>query len=299
MEHPQQKPRRKILFLLLLVLSCAALLATGTYAAYTSYASVKQVALARTLDTTGGIRFSSLYLYPLDDDVSDTSYLERTIGVTNTSEDLYIDITVCNYPQGSTASFNDKDISYTFDVTFPYASGIDPINAPGSLQGGKPSTFTHTIIVPQNAIDTVSSDYITVVVTPDEASKGAAQGKKLAAKLKIVPMKAAASGWTGQIMLESDKELSEHDAINYYIHGTEECYMILSWGEKIDLGQWSRKSLDVDEKLSTNNSVTIHVGGSGQPTSYYLQFYRKQPASDGEIEQSLGISFTTAPTTAP
>ena len=81
----------------------------------------------------------------------------------------------------------------------------------------------------------------------------------------------------------------KNDAINYYIHGTEECDMTLRWGSKIELGQWSRESLKVTS--SGDNYVTIHVGGPGQPTSYYLQFYRKAPATQNETKESLGISF--------
>lgn len=281
MKH--RHPRIKILVLTLLLLGCSALLAMGTYAAYTSYDYVKRVVAARTREDGGALRFSSNYLFPLAENGS--SYGERTIGVTNMSDDLLIQFTVCNYPQGNTASFNDNDISYSVTVTPPSETNVKVDSKTGELKGGKPSSNLHTITVPKDDIEAVSKGYISVLVTPEDASKYATQNYQLAANLKIVLADVTSTGWTGEIMLNGT--LSEkNDAINYYIHGTEECDMVLSWGPKVALGKWSEKSLNVISPGS--NSVTIHVGGPGQPTSYYLQFYRTAPAESGE---NLGISL--------
>lgn len=284
MNHPKQNPRSKVL-LLLLVLGCAALLATGTYAAYISHGSLKRVAVARTLDT-GGMRFSSNYLFPCDLDGKD--YQERSIGVTITEgSDVQIGITVCNYPQSSNATFNDKDISYTVTASCEGVSGISIDQPNGTLEGGMPSSHIHTIKIPKDVVNAVIDSHLTVVVTPNDAR--ATQNQKLAAKLKLVPTEAVATGWEDQIMFEGASE--KNDAINYYIHGTEECDMTLRWGSKIELGQWSRESLKPILIGSGANYITIHVGGPGQPTSYYLQFYRKAPATQNETKESLGISF--------
>lgn len=290
MKQPKQrKPRRKLLILLLLVLGCFAVLATGTYAAYTEYKTVKRVVVARTREDFDGLRFSSnlLFVYELNDD----NYEERSISVSS-SGDVRIDLMVCNYPQSAPASFNDSDIRYTMSINI-IAKGTDITFEPqkGFLEGGKLSSVSHSITIPADAVSAVSSGYLTVVVTPDEDSRDATMNKKLAANLKIVPKEAAPSGWSGTLIFEGGSENSaKNDAINYHIHGTEECDMVLSWGEKVILGKWSRESLDVKE--STDNSVTIHVGGPGQPTSYYLQFYRLAPAEANETADSLRISFT-------
>lgn len=283
----QHNPRRKLLILLLLVLGCVAVLATGTYAAYTSSAFVKRVVAARTQGNFDGLRFSSNLLFNYDLDVD--AYEERSISVSN-SGNVTIGITVCNYPQSAPASFNDKDIRYTMSVTAE-GTGITFPSQDGDLKGGKLSSVTHSITIPAESVSAVSSGYLTVVVTPDEASREATMGKKLAANLKIIPKEAEPSGWSGNLQFEGRSE--KNDAINYYIHGTGEYDMVLSWdNSKVALGQWSRESLYV--KASTDNSVTIHVGGLGQPSSYYLQFYRLVPASSGETEQTLGISFRKA-----
>lgn len=279
------KQPKKGLFILLLLLLCVSLLAVGTYAAYITSDSAKQVVLARTRDAGENLRFSSNLLFPRD--LADTNYEERSLSVSN-SGDATISIVVCNYPQSDPASFNDKNINYTMTVTGP--EGIDDIHFPpqaGRLQGGKPSSVSHTITIPEGSVSTVSSDYLTVVVTPDEASEGATQDKKLAAKLKIVLKEAAPSGWSGELKFDGASE--KNDAINFYIHGTEECDMKLSWGPKIVLGDWSKGSLK--PTISDKNSVTFHVGGPGQPTSYYLQFYRLATAEPNETQEFLGIKF--------
>lgn len=287
MKQPKQrKPRRKLLILLLLVLGCVAVLATGTYAAYTEYKTVNRVVVARTREDFEELRFSSNLLFVYDLNV--VTYEKRSISISvSSSGDVPIDLMVCNYPQSAPASFNDSDIRYTMSIT---AEGTDITFEPqkGFLEGGKPSSVSHSITIPANFVSAVSSGYLTVVVTPDEDSRDVTMNKKLAANLKIVPKEAEPSGWSGDLKFEGLSE--KNDAINYYIHGTEECDMVLSWGEKVELGKWSKESLYV--KSETGNSVTIHVGGPGQPTSYYLQFYRLAPAEANETADSLGISFT-------
>ena len=282
------KQPKKSLFILLLLLLCVSLLAVGTYAAYITSDSTKQVVLARTRDAGKNLRFSSNLLFPRY--LADTNYEERSLSVSN-SGDATISIVVCNYPQSDPASFNDKNINYTMTVTGP--KGVGDIHfspQAGTLQGGKPSSVSHTITIPEGSVSTVSSDYLTVVVTPDEASEGATQDKKLAAKLKIVLKEAAPSGWSGDLIFEGGFENSNNnDAINFHIHGTEECDMKLSWGSNIDLGRWSKELLGVNSDATS--PITIHVGGPGQPTSYYLQFYRLATAEPNETQEFLGIKF--------
>lgn len=280
------KQPKKSLFILLLLLLCVSLLAVGTYAAYTTSDYAKQVVLARTRDVGETLRFSSNLLYYYELDASVDIYDERSISVSNSGV-ATISISVCNYPQSDLASFNDKDISYTMSVTGPAGTSITFSPQTGKLQGGKPSSVYHEIKIPAEDLTAVSKGSLTVVVTPDNESKEATMQNKLAAKLKIIPKEAAASGWEGDLIFVGGSE--NNDAINFHIYGTEECDMVLSWGNNIKLGQWSRESLDVSS--FTENSVTIHVGGPGQPTSYYLQFYRLAPAENNETKDTLGIEF--------
>ena len=280
------KQPKKNLFILLLLPLCVSLLAVGTYAAYITSGKAKQVVLARTRDASDNLRFSSNLLFRYD--TWDTDYQERSISVSD-SGDATISIVVCNYPQSDPASFNDKEIEYTISVTSPEgASGIIFPPEDGTLPGGKPSSVTHTITIPKDSVTAVSSGYLTVVVTPNNGCAEATLNQKLAAKLKIVPKDAAPSGWQGELMFDGESE--KNDAINYYIHGTEECDMVLSWGKNVELGHWSKELLGA--KAEDNSPLTIHVGGPGQPTSYYLQFYRLAPAKQSETEDSFGIKFT-------
>lgn len=281
----QTKPRSKLLFLLLLVLGCAAVLATGTYAAYTSSDSVKRVVAARTQNE---LRFSSnrLDAYPCE---FGNGYAVRSITVPS-SKDPVIDITVCNYPHNKPTLINPSQINYTMTVSSPDNS-VTLDKSTGVLHAGTKTENKHILTIPKESVAAVSGGYITVVVSPDSDSTAAVDGYILAARLKIVPSTEGSSAWKGEIRLDGSK-YSENDAINYHIHGTEECDMVLSWGEKVELGKWSKESLYV--KSETGHSVTIRVGGPGQPTSYYLQFYRLAPAEANETADSFEISFTKA-----
>lgn len=283
MKRQMKRPEKlkNPLFVLLLLLLSVLLLTVGSYAAYTTSAYVKQVIRARTQDGNENLRFSSNLLYSYD--LNDDAYEERSISVSGSGK-VVIGINICNYPQGIPASYNDKNISYTMTVT---AEGLTFQDQNGLLQGGKPSLVSHTIEIPAESVSAVSGGYLTVVVTPDEASTEATNQKKLAAKLKIVPQEATASGWQGVLQFVDDS--SDNDAINYFISGTRECDMVLSWGTSIELGRWSKELLGLSENATS--PVTIHVGGPGQPTSYYLQFYRLKPAASNETAESLGISF--------
>lgn len=272
------------LFVLLLLLLSVLLLTVGSYAAYTTSAYVKQVIRARTQDGNENLRFSSNLLYSYDLTVD--AYEERSISVSGSGK-VVIGINICNYPQGIPASYNDKNISYAMTVIGPDGSNITFSPGSGELQGGKPSLVSHTIEIPAESVSAVSGGYLTVVVTPDGASTEATNQKKLAAKLKIVPQEATASGWQGVLQFEG--ESINNDAINYFISGTRECDMVLSWGTSIELGRWSKELLGLSDNATS--PVTIHVGGPGQPTSYYLQFYRLKPAASNETAESLGISF--------
>ena len=48
----------------------------------------------------------------------------------------------------------------------------------------------------------------------------------------------------------------------------------LEWNPNvITLSQWSKKDLESLTTASSDDGITIHVGGEGKPTSYRLQFY--------------------------
>lgn len=294
MKQPKQRhPRNKTLILFLLVLGCAAMLATGTYAAYTSSASVKRVVAARTHEAADQLRFSSNYLTAYDSDYSG-EYAIFPISV-NSSRNVTIKITVSNYPNNDPTFVNPSQIHYTMTAAPQGLVGctvaIDEVS--GILPSGIKSDNLHTLTVTGTDDTDFSTGYITVVVRPDAASAAAVKNSVLAARLKIVPTAAGASAWKGEIRLNGNYE--DNDAINYHIYGTEECEMILEWNTNlIELGDWSKELLGIEAIESS--PLRISVGGPDQPTSYLLQFYRKKPADEAPIDQ-LGIAFR--PATSP
>lgn len=298
----QRKPRRKLLILLLLVLGCVAVLATGTYAAYTSSAWVKRVAVAST-QSSEETRFSSNLLDRYPNGTNKEEFAIRPISVSSTGK-VVIGITVCNYPHNKPTLVNQSQIGYTIkamasptglegcDVTLnskaPTEDGIY------TLKGGIKSENLHTLTVTPGENTDFSAGYIQVVVTPTDPTASEVGNTILAARLKLVPSAAGASTWNGEIKL--DGNYANNDAINYHIYGTEQCVMILKWNPTVvELGKWSKELFGVTETENTG-SLELSLGGPNQPTSYLLQFYRLKPA--GNSADELGINFYPKVTSA-
>lgn len=293
MKQPKQrKPRHKLLILLLLVLGCVAVLATGTYAAYTEFASVNFVAVANT-DSSDALRFSSNLLSDYSDMSED--YITRPVSV-NPGQSVEIGITVCNYPHNLPAFVNSSQIAYTIKAE-PFELGTSKVSVTSealsendiySLTGGIKSENLHTLTVTLDENADLSAGYIEVVVLPTSETAAAVQNRILAARLKLIPTAAGETPWKGEFIL-SGNDYKNNDAINYHIYGTEECVMVLEWDPNVvTLGKWSKKLLGVNEE-GNPGSLDLSLGGLNKPTSYLLQFYRLQPA--GESKSELGINF--------
>ena len=291
MKLPKQHLRNRTLLLFLLLLGCVILLTAGTYAAYTSSASVKRVVAARTQEANK-LCFSSNILTDYPFGYSD--YAIRPISADNSGL-VTISITVSNYPKDDPSHVNQSTIGYTVTAEVRDLSGCtaELYVTGGELPGGIKSDNMHTLTITGSKDTDFSTGYVIVEVTPNEDSAAAVDHKKLAARLKIVPTAAGASAWRGDIKLAG--EYKDNDAINYHIYGTEQCEMELTWNKKyIELGDWSRELLGVDD---TTYPLVISVGGPGKPTSYLLQFYRVQPAGD-ESSESL-IQFKRKDSSIP
>ena len=62
--------------------------------------------------------------------------------------------------------------------------------------------------------------------------------------------------------------------------------MVLSWNpEKVSLSAWSRDELPVAS--ATDSSLTLSLGGEGNPTSYRLQFYRVNGIPENETWEDV------------
>lgn len=289
MKQPKQrKPRRKPLILLLLVLGCVAVLATGTYAAYTEYKTVKRVVAARTKETSGELRFSSNLLDPYNEKPQ-AGYGIRPISVSS-SGNVTIGIQICNYPQGDMSAFNDKTIVYTMTVAYPKGySGSNTETFSGTLLGGTISSNTHNLVIPQDKVSLVSKGTIEVVVnaTPLEA----VNSQHLAACLQLIPTTVTDTSWHWELIeKQNNHDYATTDAFNVHLYGTEQCKMQLTWNSSIiELGDWSKQLLGVAP--GSSSPLTISLGGPDQPTSYVLQFYRVAPPAENESYDNLGIDL--------
>ena len=281
----QHDPRRKLLILSLLVLGIIAVLATGTYAAYTSSAKLKRVAVARMPDGSSGLCFSSNLLDPYSTEPED-EYIIRTIrGGTGP---ISFSFTVCNYPQDDPTRVNSSTIEYSIAVINSLSNCTYTLNTDtGTLEENLRSKNIHTVTVTPDENSDISTGYIQVVVSPKEGSSAAVDNKKLAARFKLIPTTAGESDWKGDIILNGD--YADNDMINYRIYGTKECEMNLVWNNQlVGLSEWSKAMLNVSEG-SSDNPLRISLGQPGTPTSYVLQFYRVAPPAEGESSISLGI----------
>lgn len=281
----QHDPRRKLLILSLLVLGIVAVLATGTYAAYTSSAKLKRVAVARMPDGSSGLCFSSNLLDPYSTEPED-EYIIRTIrGGTGP---ISFSFTVCNYPQDDPTRVNSSTIEYSIAVINSLSNCTYTLNTDtGTLEENLRSKNIHTVTVTPDENSDISTGYIQVVVSPKEGSSAAVDNKKLAARFKLIPTTAGESDWKGDIILNGD--YADNDMINYRIYGTKECEMNLVWNNQlVGLSEWSKAMLNVSEG-SSDNPLRISLGQPGTPTSYVLQFYRVAPPAEGESSISLGI----------
>lgn len=288
----QHDPRRKLLILSLLVLGIVAVLATGTYAAYTSSAKLKRVAVARMPDGSSGLCFSSNLLDPYSTEPED-KYIIRTIrGGTGP---ISFSFTVCNYPQDDPTRVNSSTIEYSIEVENNLSNCTCTLDTDeGILEKNLRSKNIHTVTVTPGENSDISTGYIQVVVSPKEGSSAAVDNKKLAARFKLIPTTAGESDWKGDIILNGD--YADNDMINYRIYGTKECEMNLVWNNQlVGLSEWSKAMLNVSEG-SSDNSLRISLGQPGTPTSYILQFYRIKPA-DAAPQGDLGIRLQ--PITSP
>lgn len=270
MHKPSRKP-----VVLLLALCCAAVAATGTYAAYSTSGYAKRVIAAQTESTSSARRFSSNYLTE-----NGSTGGNRLVSVTNAGTSVIVGITVCNYPQDDSTLFNADTITYTISFKVYGDDGNEIANngialgESGStitLTGGKTSHHLHKLTIPSDMLDKISAGYIEVTATPS-APTGL---PPLSAKLQIVQAAAQQTGWVGEVT-------SSDDAINYQIHGTKQQTLTITWNKDVvSLSKWSAEML---EKPAAS-PLTISVGGAGKPTSYLLQFYwvngPKTPAEAG------------------
>lgn len=285
------KQTKRALMISLLSLLCVAVLAAGTYAAYTTHDSVKRVVSTQANQTE--LRFSSNYLSPCSSTTGSDGYAQRIISVGSSAE-VSFGVTVCNYPQDDLSQVNEASITYTLSASLVDQNGasisVDGVTVNGTalsrsfndtLPGGQATQHLYVVRIPASAISALSNAYLQLVAAPTDGT--ATGGMQLAGRLKIVPSAGQAAGWTGRFT-DSLSDPTQLDAFNYEISGSAQGTVTLTWDStKVTLGQWSQALLGV----GNTSPVSFSVGGADQPTSYRLQFYRVDGIPEGETEADV------------
>ncbi len=286
---------------MLLGLGVLTLIIYGSFAAYTSFNSVKRVVSTGTQSDT---MFGSNYLSPLN--LSDTNYPVKRISL---SDDMNCTFTVLvgNYVWGDESLYNPKDITYTVtakllsmdggDLSADYSSikmNGTPFYDAGELTRknqklptGKAATNEYKFEIPGILKDKVK---IQIVAEPDASSKEAVNNQKLAAILSFSGYEAV-KNWTGHFLDSKNKNPDQYDAFNYEISGNGSGSVTVVWEDSLQLSKWTTGGKQV------NNSYTFTVDGS--TTAVQFQFYRnpeKVSDLDGKdwkgLEDLVKVSFT-------
>ena len=285
----------------LLGLGVLTLIIHGSFAAYTSFNSVKRVVSTGTQSDT---MFGSNYLSLLN--LSDTNYPVKRISLSD-DMDCTFTVLVGNYVWGDESLYNPKDITYTVtakllsmdggDLSADYSSikmnGI-PFDDAGELTRenqklptGKAATNEYKFEIPGILKDKVK---IQIVAEPDASSKEAVNNQKLAAILSFSGYEAV-KNWTGHFLDSKNKNPDQYDAFNYEISGNGSGSVTVVWEDSLQLSKWTTGGKQV------NNSYTFTVDGS--TTAVQLQFYRnpeKVSDLDGKdwkgLEELVKVSFT-------
>ena len=167
---------------------------------------------------------------------------------------------------------NEDNKSFTTDANGNVTCG--PINA--SLSGGAANWNVHVLqCTAPDGIDAASLMNLVSIqmkVTPT-CGDSCLASSQLLGRLKVVAVDRSDQQWDGNFV-EDLSNLAAVDALNYVLSGTAEETITLQWDPNvITLSQWSKKDLESLTTASSDGSITIHVGGEGNPTSYRLQFY--------------------------
>lgn len=284
----------------LLGLGVLTLIIYGSFAAYTSFNSVKRVVSTGTQSDT---MFGSNYLSPLN--LSDTNYPVKRISL---SDDMNCTFTVLvgNYVWGDESLYNPKDITYTVTAKLLSMDGGDlstdyslikmngrPFDDAGELTRknqklptGKAATNEYKFEIPGILKDKVK---IQIVAEPDASSKEAVNNQKLAAILSFSGYEAV-KNWTGHFLDSKNKNPDQYDAFNYEISGNGSGSVKVVWDDSLQLNKWTTGGKQV------NNSYTFTVDGS--TTAVQFQFYRnpeKVSDLDGkkwkDLEDLVKVSF--------
>lgn len=304
------KKRNWITLWLLLV--CAALLITGTYAAFTTVDYIKRV-----VSTTAGERprFSSNYLYLVEKTAEAAQYPSRRISAITKKDGCSFTVEIYNYLYGNQAEVNSRDIQYQLEVTLNDSDDTvltnDAITIDGTslsayvpetktMEGGKATPHSYTFFVPSDAMG--QNIIFEIVANPiNNASYIATGEKKLAARIRLADI-VQSDTWTGEFTdshgTDTEQRLpQDYDGFNYEIRGDGVGTVTLTWDtSKLEISPW----FSADVNGTPHNGVLEFPVNSDTRSGYHLQFYIKNidsVTSWTELEKLVKVSFESSGST--
>lgn len=215
---------------ILFIIGVLTLAIYGSFAAYTSFNSVKRVVSTGTQSDT---MFSSNYLSQMN--LDDQNYPVKRISLAEKDGACTFTVQICNYVWGDEALYNPKDITYNLTAQLIAAAGgdlpdgLEKISIQGkefgkdgscrldsqTLKSGSANKLEYAVVFPSALKDKVK---IEIKAEPDDNSKEAVNSQKLAAVLSFADYKAV-KGWTGHFLDSRQKTPDKYDAFNYEISG--------------------------------------------------------------------------------
>lgn len=255
------------------------LIVSGSFAAYTSFNSVKRVvSTERRSDTM----FGSNYLTLLN--LTDNNYSIRRITLSEEDGKNTFTVKVCNYAWGDESLYNTKDITYTVQANLIAMDGGKlpesiakirindiPFNSNGKceltsqkLSTGKASENTYRFELPAELKNKIE---IQIVVEPTSESEEAVNSQKLAAVISFADYESVKS-WTGHFLdsQANGRTPADYDAFNYEISGNGAGTVTMTWPKSLQLSKWTTNGKQVTDSYSFKvDSAT---------TAVQFQFYR-------------------------
>ena len=276
------------------------LIVSGSFAAYTSFNSVKRVvSTERRSDTM----FGSNYLTLLN--LTDNNYSIRRITLSEEADKNTFTVKVCNYAWGDESLYNTKDITYTVQAKLIAMDGGNlpesiaqikindtEFNANGErkltnqeLKTGKAGENTYRFELPAELKNKIE---IQIVVEPVSESVEAVNSQKLAAVISFADYESVKS-WTGHFLdSQTGRIPADYDAFNYEISGNGAGTVTMTWPESLQLSKWTTNGKQVTGPYS------FEVDGA--TTAVQFQFYRNpenkiDAQTWAELEKLVTVTF--------
>lgn len=273
------------------------LIVSGSFAAYTSFNSVKRVvSTERRSDTM----FGSNYLTLLN--LTDNNYSIRRITLSEEADKNTFTVKVCNYAWGDESLYNTKDITYTVQAKLIAMDGGNlpesiaqikindtEFNANGEyelanqeLKAGKARENTYIFELPAELKNKIE---IQIVAKPTSESAEAVNSQKLAAVISFADYESVKS-WTGHFLdsQANGRTPADYDAFNYEISGNGAGTVTMTWPESLQLSEW------------TTDAGSYSFDVDGATTAVQFQFYRN-PKNEinaktwAELEKLVTVTF--------